>query len=84
MTLGQVASATTGRIDPDRLRRALALNVTRLPSGDYTVGDYDVSPTWGCTCPDHRIRRVECKHLLAIRLARLDPDIRAALKEVAA
>ena len=69
------------RIDPDRLRRALHLDVTPLPSGDFTVGEYHVSPVWGCTCPDHRIRGVSCKHLLATRLHRLDPDIRNALKE---
>ena len=72
--------ATT--IDPARLRRALALDVTAHTSGDFTVSDYMVSPLWGCTCPDHRIRRVDCKHMLAIRLARLDPELRAALREV--
>ena len=70
------------RIDPDRLRRALHLDVTPLPSGDFTVGEYHVSPVWGCCCPDRRIRGATCKHEIATRLARLDADILNALREV--
>lgn len=74
--------ATVIAVDPARLRRAVHLNVTPLASGDFIVGDWHVDALHGCTCPDRQIRGATCKHELAVRLARLDPDIREALREV--
>lgn len=37
-----------------------------------TGGKYRVDPAHGCNCPDAVYRRVECKHAVAYRLARLE------------
>jgi hypothetical protein len=77
-----MATTAPARIDPARLRRALALDVTPLPSGDFEVGRWHVNALWGCSCPDRQIRGVTCKHEIRVRLARLDADILNALREV--
>ena len=38
--------------------------------------------TGACNCPDHVIRREQCKHILACRLAVLDPEILDGLRDV--
>lgn len=69
-------------IDPARLRRAVHLDASPLPSGGWTVGDWTVDPRHGCDCPDRTIRGTVCKHMLRTRLEGLDPDILHALREV--
>lgn len=72
----------TASIDPARLRRAFRLDTIPLPSGGWTVGSWHVDPVHGCNCPDRTIRGVSCKHELAARLDRLDPEMRDALRDL--
>lgn len=68
-------------IDPERLRRALALKVERVDSA-WLVSGRLVDPEEGCACPDRRLRGATCKHELAARLDVLDPELREALGEI--
>lgn len=70
-------------IDPDRLRRAIHLDASPLPSGGWSVGAWTVDPHRGCDCPDRAIRGAVCKHELRARLDRIEPEILTALREVA-
>lgn len=36
-------------------------------NGSYRVTKNDLG--WSCTCPDHQVRGVECKHIIAIKLS---------------
>lgn len=62
-TLFQVYNA--GRrmgIEPGRLNRALGLCQRRSRPSEYATTAY------GCTCADHKYRRVTCKHMLALAM----------------
>lgn len=72
------ASVTAGRIDVERDRRALTEAMSVLPEGGdiYTVvgqhnnGEYVVDTRESrCTCPDHRFRDIECKHIRRVAFA---------------
>lgn len=71
-------SATKGRIDFERDRRALTEAMSVLPEGGdiYTVvgqhnnGEYQVDAREKrCTCADHRYRNVDCKHVRRVDFA---------------
>ena len=61
--------------------------IWRYGNGLYRVmsqsghGSYQVKKTdfgWKCTCPDHQIRSVECKHIIAVKLSfALREEVRA-------
>jgi transposase-like protein len=61
--------------------------IWRYSNGMYRVmsqsgnGSYQVKKTdlgWKCTCPDHQIRGVECKHIIAVKLSfALREEVRA-------
>ncbi|HEV2138648.1 MAG TPA: DDE-type integrase/transposase/recombinase [Nitrososphaerales archaeon] len=53
-------------------------NVRRIDQNEYRVksqsgnGEYVVLSTelgWDCSCPDHSIRQVKCKHIIAVELS---------------
>lgn len=52
-----------GRYDPKRLlaAQALALDPTHFAE---SIAKY-ATTIWDCKCPDHAIRRITCKHMLA-------------------
>lgn len=54
------------RYDPKRLvlAQALALNPEHFAE---SVAKY-YTTIWDCNCPDHSIRRITCKHMLAVML----------------
>jgi predicted nucleic acid-binding Zn finger protein len=39
-----------------------------IPAGSAQGAFYVVTPEF-CTCPDHSIRKVVCKHIIAVRIA---------------
>jgi helicase len=72
-------------VDPYRLRRALDLTVARQGERSWTVSGGLESHSvvleqtrFCCDCADHAKGEV-CKHLLAVRLADNDPELRAAV-----
>jgi hypothetical protein len=73
-------------VDPNRLRRALSLTVEPLDDGFRVSGGAEPHTIRGrrCTCADAMYRRpIACKHVLAIHVhRRLDPRVRAALREL--
>lgn len=73
---------TRAGIDPQRLRRALELEAEPLPPGGWTVNGRHVDPLHGCGCPDRTMRGATCKHELAARLDRLDPELLDALRQL--
>nr|WP_232472716.1 DEAD/DEAH box helicase [Deinococcus sp. DB0503] len=66
-------------VDPVRLGRAVFLHVTPLEPGRWRVtggaAEHEVVGE-NCDCPDHARTRL-CKHVLAVRLARGDPELHA-------
>lgn len=76
-------------VDPYRLRRALELQVQTAGPRSWTVtGGLEPHRVLGeqpdlcCDCPDHAKGAV-CKHLLAVRLYRGDPELRSAAERMA-
>ena len=69
-------------VDPERLRRALHLDAERDGEG-WRVHGHHVTAD-GCDCRDHEVRgtTVTCKHRLAVRLAALDAELGAALRQL--
>lgn len=70
-------------IDPARVARAVCLEVELIGDGRFLVtGGAGPHVTDGatCDCADHQLRGNVCKHLLAVRLAVLEPDLRAAIR----
>lgn len=77
------------KLDPERLRRAVHLDVTPDGEGQWLVtgGDssHKVSRVWEgmeCDCADRAIRRTRCKHLLAVALSIGHPVALKALREI--
>jgi helicase len=76
-----VSSVFPAEVDPYRLRRALDLTVNGGDGGDYCVSG-GLEPhrvlmregTFLCDCPDYS-DGVVCKHVLAVRLRRGDPEL---------
>jgi len=79
-------------VDPARLARAIHLEVQRLAGQVYRVSGgarphrVTVAPHGmiACDCWDAATRPGRCKHALAVRVLRLDPDLRAALRVLVA
>ena len=77
-------------IDPERLARALWLRVERLGKGRFrVVGGHEPHTValedgaFSCDCEDFVLRATtDCKHVLALRIRRGDPDVIAALRKV--
>lgn len=74
-------------IDPGRLQRAVWLDVRKLDAETWEVtggtAPHTVSRMVGCDCLDAAYNPdAECKHILAIRLARAGPDVLAGLREL--
>lgn len=67
-------------IDPYRLRRAAQLTVAGTDDGYSVTGGLDPhrvsrnDTTWRCDCMDFQKGHL-CKHILAVRLARKDPEV---------
>lgn len=78
------AARTTSTVDPERLRRALPLDVARLDDGSHVVtGGADPHHVRGreCDCLDTQFSGEVCKHRLSVYLhARLDGRVLAALR----
>jgi len=79
------------RIDLDRLRRAVRLDVQPdgmagfIVSGGAEEHHVRFDGRWKrytCSCPDRAIRGVACKHLLRIGIELGTPAITRALREV--
>jgi hypothetical protein len=73
------------RIDPERLRRAIWLDVERVRHGEYLVNGHTVTGTDAltCDCADSGMRPdVLCKHRLAVLLHRGAPEVLALLREL--
>jgi hypothetical protein len=68
-------------VDVERLRRAVFIDVDPQPDGSAVVHGHRVTLD-GCDCRDHAIRGGPCKHLLAWKLAALEPDVFAGLREL--
>jgi hypothetical protein len=72
-----------GGIDPDRLLRALQLQVERVGRGKYRVEGGDETHFVDlidarlerCDCADHLLRQLVCKHLLACLLREGDDRV---------
>ena len=54
------------RYDPQRLENAKALCLDEVTFNAKTE-QYHVT-IWDCNCPDHTIRHLTCKHMLAVML----------------
>jgi hypothetical protein len=80
------AAVPPPEISPRRLARALALEAESLGDGRYLVTGGQsphvaaLEPEPDCGCRDFLARKRICKHLLAVRLAVLEPEMRAALR----
>jgi len=73
-------------VDRDRLRRALELDADPLPDGRWLISGGTVPrlvDETGCVCEDARFSGEECKHRLRVRLAALDADLLAGLRDLA-
>lgn len=69
--------------EPRRLARALLLAVEQLDGKSWRVtggSRVHIVRNGICDCEDAAIRRAQCKHYLAVRLARLDADVRIVLR----
>jgi hypothetical protein len=70
-----------------RLVRALELEVLPLGLDAWRVtggaGSHLVTMSTGCDCPDRAMRGPTCKHELAVMLGRADPELRAAVLQMA-
>lgn len=72
-----------GGIEPDRLLRALHLEVERIGRGEYRVSGGEethyvdlINPSVErCDCADHLLREIVCKHLLACLLREGDDRV---------
>ena len=72
-----------GGIDPERLHRALELEVERIGRGQYHVHgggeahyvELNDPTVERCDCADHLLREVVCKHLLACLLREGDDRV---------
>ena len=80
-------------IDPRRLVRAIReeFDVEHQPTGhryrvlgpsSFNHVDLDAPARAVCTCLDHGIRGVECKHILAVRLSLGDREVVRALRDI--
>jgi hypothetical protein len=54
-------------LDPARVNRGLGVAQTKRPA---CVEDYGSTPD-NCGCPDRRIRRVVCKHMVGLALKQI-------------
>lgn len=79
---------TAALIDPNRLRRAVALEVTRDRDGWIVTGGRQPHRVTQkgrrlrCDCADFLVRRTVCKHRLRVALALGNPVIIASLKRI--
>jgi hypothetical protein len=81
---------TAEAIDTGRLRRAVHLDVDRVPDGRFMVTGgssqaytVDLDAVIPCTCVDSQMGyRGACKHVLACRLLLADPEVLRALRNV--
>ena len=78
-------------ICPDRLARAVWLDVQRVASDTFRVSggsaDHLVAVVDGglrCDCMDSQVRAFVCKHELCVRLCCGDADVVKALRELVA
>jgi hypothetical protein len=77
-------------MDATRLARAIHLSVSRMGPGHYVVtggaAEHTVRAVAGalvCDCTDAAMHGgAECKHVLAVRLRRGDPEALTALREL--
>jgi len=74
-------------VDPARLARAVHLRAEPLGQGLWRVTGGDAPhlvdiETGSCDCVDYRLLGTRCKHVLAVRLAVLEPETRGALRDV--
>jgi hypothetical protein len=74
------------QIDPERLARAVHLDVERLHDHTYRVVSLhhaylvDLTTDPECACPDRTIRGAACKHILGCMLAEGDRDVIRTLR----
>jgi len=75
-------------VDPYRLRRALELSVTSAGRGRWQVAGgseprqvHTDGSALLCSCPDFAKGNV-CKHLLAVRLHRKEPELQAVVQQL--
>jgi helicase len=80
----------SGTVDPYRLRRALELHVERMENENWLVtGGLEPHRVWSqsgvltCDCVDHANGHI-CKHLLAVRLANGDAELRQCARQIEA
>ena len=77
------SAAKTGKLDLKRVNKALGI----LQTPDYYTGDKaEYGPSiHSCGCPDYKVRRVTCKHMISEMIKyRIDELVQANLDEFAA
>jgi hypothetical protein len=89
----ETAAPTLPEALADRLRRAVHLDVARLEArawrvtggnAPHIVRAIDTAPGYTCDCEDQRIRRRNCKHVIAVRLYAGDSRVIRALRSIVA
>lgn len=75
-------------LDPQRLRRAVFLDVKQDGDGAWIVeGEHAHRVTnwhgqWSCSCADRAYRKAGCKHLLCVLLSMGNPVVLRALRKI--